>query len=343
MLFRSNAGRAYVVFGGTGGYSNFDLSQLSVAGNGKGFIINGALANAWYGYSVSGAGDINGDGLTDLIVGSDNAYATTATLRPLESYGTVGGRSYVVFGRTGSGLVNLSGLSATTNTDGFMLSTPFASGWSVSDAGDVNGDGLSDMAVTAPAYNTRQGEAFIVYGKSDGSPVVTGSSSFVAASQGFVIEGGMVDGYTAALSTVSSGDVNGDGLSDIIAGAWFTNNGQGSVYVVFGSSNDDARARVSLSSLSNPASGQGFRIIGESYTGVSVAGVSDVNGDGLDDVILQSTMGKAGTNANPGVAWVAFGKTSGTTLNVSAIEAGDRKSTRLNSSHEWISRMPSSA
>ena len=199
------------------------------------------------------------------------------------------------------------------------------------------------MAVTAPAYNTRQGEAFIVYGKSDGSPVVTGSSSFVAASQGFVIEGGMVDGYTAALSTVSSGDVNGDGLSDIIAGAWFTNNGQGSVYVVFGSSNDDARARVSLSGLSNPASGQGFRIIGESYTGVSVAGVSDVNGDGLDDVILQSTMGKAGTNANPGVAWVAFGKTSGTTLNVSAIEAGDRKSTRLNSSHEWISRMPSSA
>ena len=127
----TNAGRAYVVFGSTGGYNNFDLSQLSVAGNGKGFIINGALSNAWYGYSASGAGDINGDGLTDLIVGSDNAYATTATLRPLESYGTVGGRSYVVFGRTGSGIVNLSGLSATTNTDGFMLSTPFASGWSV--------------------------------------------------------------------------------------------------------------------------------------------------------------------------------------------------------------------
>ena len=63
----SNAGRAYVLFGkSTGAYSNFDLSSLTVAGNTNGFVINApAILNAQYGWSVSGGGDINGDGLAD--------------------------------------------------------------------------------------------------------------------------------------------------------------------------------------------------------------------------------------------------------------------------------------
>ena len=321
----AEAGRAYVVFGNSGGtFSNFDLSQLSVAGNGKGFIINSPVVGAWYGYSVSGAGDINGDGLMDVIVGNNAAYLSSQTLRPVEYNAGVGGPSYVVFGRTGTDPVNLSSMSLAGNasSSGFMISAPFATGWSVTDAGDVNGDGLSDLAVTAPGYNGRAGVAYVVYGKTSGAPVITGSSSFVNPSDGFVINGGSVDGSVAALSTVSSGDINGDGLSDLIVGAWYTGTGTGSVYVVYGTSNEASRTTIQLSSLSNPASGLGFRIKGESNTGVVVAGVSDINGDGLDDVLLQSTMGKVGTATNPGAAWVAFGKKDGTTVNVSDLEAG---------------------
>jgi hypothetical protein len=80
----TNAGRAYVLFGNsTGAYSNFDLSNLTVAGNTNGFVINGAVANAFYGYSVSGGGDINGDGLADLIVGNDTSYDSNTTRQPL--------------------------------------------------------------------------------------------------------------------------------------------------------------------------------------------------------------------------------------------------------------------
>ena len=330
----SNAGRAYVLFGNsTGAYSNFDLSNLTVAGNSNGFVINApAIANAWYGWSVSGGGDINGDGLADVVIGNNTNYASTATsIRPLDVNASgAGGPSYVVFGRSATTTVQLSSLSVASNTNGFMVSSPFANGYSVTDAGDVNGDGLSDLAVTAPSYNGRAGVAYVVYGKTSGAPVVTASSNFVNSTEGFVINGGTVDGTVAALTSVSSGDINGDGLSDLVLGGWYTGTSTGSVYVVYGSSAIGARPMVDLSSLTSASNTLGFRIVGESSTGVSVAGAADINGDGLDDVLLQSTAGYAGTNTNQGVAWVAFGKKDGAAVNVSAIEAGTASGFAIN-------------
>jgi hypothetical protein len=121
-----------VVFGQI---SNVAINLANVAAGVGGFAINGQLANDYSGSSVSNAGDVNGDGLADLIVG---AWRYTPT------GGTYAGRSYVVFGKTSSTAVELTAVAG--GAGGFVINGQNAwdySGYSVSNAGDVNGDGLA--------------------------------------------------------------------------------------------------------------------------------------------------------------------------------------------------------
>ena len=124
----SNAGRTYVVYGKTGTTA---INLSAVATGTGGFVINGQCSCDYSGVSVSSAGDVNGDGLADLIVG-----ATGSDL----AGGTNAGRSYVVFGQTGTIAINLSAIAA--GVGGFVINGQCSSDWSgrsVSSAGDVNG------------------------------------------------------------------------------------------------------------------------------------------------------------------------------------------------------------
>jgi flagellin len=144
---------------------------MSVSGPG-GFVINGAAAGDKSGYSVSGAGDVNGDGFADLIVGSHLAN---------------GGRGVtsVVFGKADGTAVDLSAVG----TGGFMITntsgaTTDFTGWTVSDAGDVNGDGLADLIVGSGtnAADTTTRESTVVFGKADSTAVdlaAIGTGGFV--------------------------------------------------------------------------------------------------------------------------------------------------------------------
>ncbi|MBP0039473.1 MAG: FG-GAP repeat protein, partial [Roseofilum sp. SID1] len=306
-----NSGRSYVVFGKSDG-TTVNLSDIT-AGTG-GFALDGEAGSDRSGRSVSAAGDVNGDGLDDLIVGAEDA----------DPNGNNSGRSYVVFGKSDGTTVNLSDITA--GTGGFALDGEAAfdnSGYSVSSAGDVNGDGLDDLIVGAygaDANGGNSGRSYVVFGKSDGTTV--NLSDITAGTGGFAIDGEAGNDFSGT-SVSSAGDVNGDGLDDLIVGAEDADpNGTanaGRSYVVFGKSDGTT---VNLSNIT--AGTGGFALDGEAAldgSGYSVSSAGDVNGDGLDDLIVGADDADP-NGSNSGRSYVVFGKSDGTTVNLSDITAG---------------------
>ena len=159
------------------------LNLSAVAAGTGGFVINGQCSCDNSGCSVSSAGDINGDGLADLIVGA--WYSTPAG-------GQNAGRTYVVFGKTNSTAIDLSAIAA--GTGGFVINGSCVlnySGWSVSSAGDVNGDRLADLIIGTHASDspggTQSGQSYVVFGKTNSTAIDL--SAIAAGVGGFVING----------------------------------------------------------------------------------------------------------------------------------------------------------
>jgi hypothetical protein len=199
------------------------------------------IAGEYSGNSASAAGDVNGDGVGDLIVGASSA----------EVGGDLAaGKSYVLFGSSASfpAIVSLGSLypaGGGDGTRGFVLTgidAGDASGWSVSEAGDVNGDEVDDLVVGATfAYvggMREAGESYVVFGSAAGFPAVMPLASLYPAgggdgTRGFVLTG--IDAFDRSGRSVSTaGDVNGDGVADFIVGAYWAASEAGESYVMFG-------------------------------------------------------------------------------------------------------------
>ena len=297
-----SAGETYVVFGHSGEFSSaFDLSTLNGI---NGFRIDGIDQSDQSGYSVSSAGDVNGDGLDDIIIGATGADPNGDD---------EAGETYVVFGQSGgySSSINLSTLSG---SNGFRLDGIDAedqSGYSVSSAGDINGDGFDDMIIGAyaadPGGKLYAGETYVVFGHSDGYSWSLDLST-LNGTNGFRLDG--INAYDQSGCSVSSaGDINGDGFDDIIIGAKRATPGgltyAGETYVVFGHSGGFSSA-LDLSTLDGA---NGFRlpgIDGRDQSGCSVSSAGDVNGDGFDDMIIGAN--EADPNGGgSGETYVVFG------------------------------------
>ncbi|MDB3936380.1 hypothetical protein N9383_06650, partial [Granulosicoccus sp.] len=318
-----DAGESYVVFGGSdvGSVGSLNLSALDGV---NGFVINGVDADDSSGRSVSGAGDFNGDGVDDVIIG-----APMTTLNGTRFVG----QSYVVFGGTGianSGSLNLSSLDG---VNGFVFNGIVGVarfGDSVSGAGDINDDGVDDVIIGANRADANgvdgSGETYVVFG---GRDVGSGGSlnlSGLDGSNGFVINGIDIRDY-AGYSVNSAGDINGDGVDDVIIGAQFADqngfNSVGESYVVFGGREVGRGGSLNMSDLDGV---NGFVINGiDEYdnSGASVSGAGDINGDGVDDVIIGAPYADANGVFYAGESYVVLGGRevgSGGSLNLSSLD-----------------------
>jgi len=268
--------------------------ELSSLNGTNGFALNGANAGDESGTSVSVAGDINGDGIDDLIIGAP--YATTGA--------AYAGKSYLVFG-SDQGLPNPLNLSTLNGDTGFVINGESAydySGAAVSAAGDINGDGIDDLIIGAPGASPNvdySGASYVVFGDDQGLPNPLNLSS-IDGSNGIVFNG--VANYDESGTSVSAaGDINGDGIDDLIIGAPYASGGDGAGYVVFGS--DQAwTSPINLSGL-NGTNGFLINSVADADSlGISVSAAGDINGDGVDDLVIGAIF--AGTE---GASYVVFG------------------------------------
>ena len=232
-----------------------DLSSLNGT---SGFAIPGVAAGDYAGNSVATAGDVNGDGFADIIVGAfHNA--------------TGAGASYVVFGKASAFSSSLD-LTTLNGTNGFKIAGVAAndySGFSVSSAGDVNGDGFDDMIVgakLADPHGGASGATYVVFGKGSGFGATLNLSTLNGAN-GFELSGTTAGG-NSGVSVSSAGDVNGDGYADVIVGAFHEGPhgaNSGAAYVVFGKASGFT-ANIDLSALTGA---NGFKLSGVAASDVS--------------------------------------------------------------------------
>jgi hypothetical protein len=352
---RADAGETYVLFGrDTARSGNFpperELSTLlpSVGGNGStGFVLTGIDANDRSGRTVSAAGDVNGDGIDDLIIGAGSADPGGRT---------DAGETYVVFGRNtaraGSfpAIFPLSSLLAAGGGDGsagFMLAgiDPLdRSGVFVNTAGDLNADGIDDLFISAvygdPGGRSNAGESYVVFGRDTtlvgNFPPVVQLGSLLPAGGGNGGAGFVLTGIDAedrsGVAASSAGDVNGDGIDDLIIGATYADpagqSNAGETYLVFGRDTavvGNFPALFPLASLRPAAGGDGSAgfvlsgIVAEDLSGRLVSAAGDINDDGIGDLIIGAYGANPNGFENAGESFVVFGRDTGNAGNFPAI------------------------
>ena len=272
-------GRTYLFFGNANGY------QIEPQTKDADVIFTGENDNDSSGYSVAGLGDVNGDGYGDLLIAAPNEFSN--------------GKTYLIFGHAGSWKKDVSLSTADVIFNGTIHDV-----WQINVAGvgDVNGDGLKDFLIGYPYMN--RGASYLFFGRTNGwnktTSVGKADVQFIGETYG--------DGSGGAVAGV--GDVNKDGFDDFMMGAPNNNEigtSSGKAYLILGRNQGWSKS-MSLSKAD--ASFRGTKAY--EMAGSSLSGGGDINGDGMDDILIGSN------NYNPfGRVNIIYGKQNGWARNVS--------------------------
>ncbi len=272
VIVGADDGNAFVFNGSSTGIASGTSATANTA-------LTGAGSN--YGICVNSAGDVNGDGYSDVIVGSSNA--TNAFTYEGSPSGSQSTSTLTILGTSNGGGSGCSGPTPGCQEDRL--------GFSVSSAGDLNGDGYSDVIVGVIGYNGITGAAYIYYGSSTG--LSTGSPTVLT-----IPYTGTQENF--GWSVAGAGDINGDGYDDVVIGAKYQNGNIGAAYIYLGSSSGIVNSiATTLNGINN------FDAFGS-----SVASAGDVNGDGYYDIIIGSF--------GAGVAYIYMGSATGIANNAPA-------------------------
>jgi hypothetical protein len=291
-----STGDGYVVFGHSNPFTQ-NVSLNALDGTNSFRIVGVPTTEEGVPPLLTAAGDVNGDGIDDILIAADELNSTGA---------------YVIYGRAGMfdatfALATLDGIT------GFKIDTDeihSSFGRTAAGLGDLNGDGIDDIVISAPSaapHGNASGACYVIFGQMGGL-AATFHVADLDGTNGFKISGERsLDFLGEALE--GAGDINHDGLADLIIGAWDSDNTAGACYVIFGRSGGFER-NLDVSALNGT---NGFKILSASIfaeTGYAVGGHADFNGDGFDDLVIGAP-GVFFETKGTGAAYVLFGRADG--------------------------------
>ncbi|MBW2668253.1 MAG: FG-GAP repeat protein, partial [Deltaproteobacteria bacterium] len=293
----SDEGAAFVFLGSASGIANGNPTTAAAQ-------LESDQVDAVLGWSVAGAGDVNGDGYADVIVGAPS----------YDSGQTDEGAAFVFLG-SGSGIADGNPATADAQLEANQASSFL--GKSVSGAGDVNSDGYADVIVGAELHNSGsndEGAAFVYLGSATG--IADGNPGSAAAK----LEANQVSANLGA-SVAAAGDVNGDGYADVIVGAPFYTKAQSSegVALVFLGNGDGGARPVLVQQLRGDGSDTPVEPWGHSYEVDSFAvrvQATDPEGRGRVKLEVEACasslpFGDASCVQHMGASWTDVTATSG--------------------------------
>jgi hypothetical protein len=263
---QQRAGAVYLIFGknSTAPVANLDLADLGS----NGVIFGGPYVGAQFGNSVASAGDINGDGINDLIIG---CYFCSSF------NGEEAGIVYLIYGSTSlAGMVMASFVTGSSGVRFFGATSYHRFGFAVSGAGDFNGDGIDDFLMGDPACtppNPRNaGKVYVIFGSATEPTADIDLATFTSGPTGFVINGKM-ESSGLGLYLEPAGDVNKDGLDDFVVSTDYDDE----AYIVYGT---DAVPTADVDLLNPILEFYTFKGPTRKITN------GDFNNDGFTDVLL---------------------------------------------------------